>query len=419
MSRYWSKMSIVTKDENNLTSDNNSLFISQERPVFLINRSVYTVKSSSKEKFSEKFLKLLEDLYVKYFTVTGNNRYPNFKSRIEKYLQLNCELLAIRIKRKLVGSMISLLVPVSISLTRGADPHNNFDRSGILLNNSDLYHKIGGDNLIFASASYLAVKNKYRGKGFGMAIIQESLQVLYENGGITAYFVNKVSRSSNSIPVNFWGLALRDKTINRFERSSKEIKLNIQDDHLKSFALKLNIQDDHLKSFALKLNNQIGNAAPNSNMKVTRINTNNVKTAYDYYITQTNNQYIKFSPTLDYFTRWINVFDTYLVKDNEIIIGLFSIKEFELISTTTKEIYRYGNNLLFTCNENKCFQVFISFISECKNKNIDILTLCETGYITADLLNKVGAIRPNNPSYINFYNTNIKLKPSEFHLPLF
>lgn len=60
MGKFWNKMLILEKDDKEPISGN-ALFISQERPLFFVDK-VYKHKSSFKDTFSDKDILILEKL---------------------------------------------------------------------------------------------------------------------------------------------------------------------------------------------------------------------------------------------------------------------------------------------------------------------------------------------------------------------
>src|SRR5581483_9964308 len=194
MSQYWKNMFIWNRKNNT-----NNLFISQDKPVFPINTSSSEVKviASSNTKIEVHALSIF---YSNNFRI-NNSEYTNCltETDINNYLSINSEIVNLYNGPEIIGSIINILVPIEI----GTELNKNINQY------SDRSKTYGIENShVFACSSYLILKHKYRNKGFGMKLIQESLQILHQHGGLGAYFVNRVSRCANSIELNWYILPL-------------------------------------------------------------------------------------------------------------------------------------------------------------------------------------------------------------------
>lgn len=238
----------------------------------------------------------------------------------------------------------------------------------IIVEKSDRFKKLckDDDNLVFSCTSYLTLKKKYQGKGLGMALIQESLQMGYDNGCIGAYFVNKISRCSNSIHFKFYGVELKS--------------LNV----------------------------------PIHNLNSVKVDKTNAEEALNYYLEQGKNLKTFFSPSLIYWKKWIKVFPTYIIKKNGLNIGLFSLKYYNIYISVTKKELKYCGNLLCIGQQPETLN---ALIHTCK-KNYDFLNIAALGSIDEDMLKNLN-ITASNSNYINFYNCKMIISKDDFHLPIF
>jgi GNAT superfamily N-acetyltransferase len=347
MSKFWNKMFILNGE-----TIGNDLFISQERPPFFGNKT-YKHKSSFREDFSEKELLVLEKLYKNSFKIVNDNKFLVLASTIKNYMKLGCEISSISIKKKVIGSIISFLVPLHIK-----------DAEVPIVEKSDKFRRVCKNNndFVFSCTSYLTLKKKYQGKGLGMALIQESLQEAYDNGCIGAYFINRVSRCSNSIPFNYYLL------------------------NLQNFA--------EIVCFT---------------EKVTKINAED---ALKYYFEKCKDLKIFFSPSLKYWKKWIKVFPTYLVKRNNMNIGIFSIKYYNIYISATQRELKYSGNLLCIGEQPVTFH---ALTNTCKLLQYDFLNVSDLGYINENSNENSN----ENTNYVNFYNCKMKITKNEFNLPIF
>jgi len=381
MSKYWNKMEILRQGKQFLKNQeekekNKDLFISQNKPAFFVNKDYYKVKTSSLYIFSVSELQQLSDFYCKNYRIgKSNNTIMLYKNNIENLLNINCELLTIYEDKNLIGSIISIIVPLYINIK---DINNTIrvEQS----ERSNFYKQNPKKNIIFACSSFLILGDKYRGKGLGMALIQESLQILYENGGLGAYFINTVSRCDNSIPLFSW-----------------YYPLNLQ----KLDACKFNYPKDYKTYFNLE---KIEN--------IVKVDIKNSKQSYDFYFDYMKDKNIYFSPSYEYWQKWIESFPTYILFQNEKIIGLFSFNS---------NYIRYSSNelnmgILLICIGEQPITLKSALYA---SKNLfDIITLYETGELTKKILKNVFA-QNSHKSYINFFNTRIKITSAEFYCPLF
>ena len=367
-SQYWNKMQILRKHK----SKNNQLFISTNKPPFFVKKD-YTLKTSSKHQFTDEELKIISDFYRRKYRVNKSTVTQNVTvSDLKKYLYLDCELLNIY-KDEIIGSIISIYLPINIKteLEKNTIP------------NKDKIYKISKDAIIFPCTSFLITDDKYRGKGYGMSLIQESLQTGYELGVLGAFFINDVSRCDNSIPLYTWYYPFN------FDKLD---------------ACNFVYPKYYKHCFQVKYEKEIK-----------QVDENNYERAYDFYINYLKDKVFYFSPSLEYWKKWINCFPTYLIFDhkNE-IIGLFSY-DYNLLKFLSYHDYIH-RGCLITCI-GKQPEVLHASISQGR-KMFDILNIFEIGDINMTLLKSVFA-QGSSKGYINFYNTRLKIKAEDFYVPLF
>lgn len=372
MSKYWKNMEI-----NKNKKPSSSLFISQERLAFLVNKNYYTIDTSSENELTDEKIENISNFYQKNYSIDNETNVTQLMpSDIIRYNNIDAEILTIYVKSKFVGSIISCLVPVKIITSLDTE---------ILIECSDRFNFVKSENsIIFGATSFLVLDRKYRGKGLGMALIQESLQILYANGGLTAYFINSISRCDNSIKLFYWYFPIN------LERLPSSI-----------------YPQNYRHLF------QIGTL--NSDMKTIKVNKDNIEESFLFYDSLIKKKRFVFAPSLLYWEKWIAAFPTYLVFKNNEAIGVFSFNS----NTVRYPINRITilKGYLLSCIGKQPETLQASLFTA--KQFYDILEFTETGDLNASLLSSISAQKYNKYKYINFFNTTISLHSSDMYVPLF
>lgn len=354
----------------------------------------YSVRTSSKEDIN----------------LTEISNFYNYNYRLDKsvdtiqlspidlsrYLNIDCEILTILKEDKLIGSIISMVVPIKSNTKIMVNKANLSDT-----NISDRFkNKIGSDSTIMATTSFLILDRKYRGKGYGMALIQESLKILFDNGSSSAYFINSVSRCSNSIPLYTWYFP------------SNLVKL----DEVKY------IYPKNYKSLFTKDNNK---------NKIVKVDNTNAEKVLSAYLSLIKDKNIFFYPSLSHWKKWIESFPTYAVLDQSFqdqtfennssqdeltqnIIGVFSFNSNNVKYPLCNDSFLLNGYLLFSIGKQP---ETINGIIHMSKQLHDILILYEIGDLSSRLLSSVNA-QKDGKRFINFFNTHTKFSSSQFYAPL-
>jgi len=365
-------MEIWRKDnERKRNSDKNSLFISKERPILFTNKNEeYDIKNSWLDSFDKEYIEKISSFYDNYSLGYNTTEKNKISIRyIENYLRLKAVILTLNLDNKIIGSMVSFIIPIKIKTELNKNSIETTFKSFI------------EDSLFFCCATFLNLDRKYRKKGLGMCLIQESLQTGYDHGCLASYFINTISRCSNSVQFFYW-----------------------------YFPLNL----DKLDSCNFPYPKNYKNLFIIKEMKnIFRVNSYNIIDALKFYKKETEDKKIYFSPTLDYFKIWIEIFPTYIVVNEGNITGLFS---FNIRNT----YYPMTNNEIFTGYLITCIgkqpETLVSSLFIAKTLS-DVLYLYEIGNLSASLLSSVNAQR-SNKGFINFYNIKISLKSEDIYFTL-
>jgi len=363
---YWNKMKILRQQ-----NDKNSVFISQYPPNFFANKN-YILKCSSEYKFSAIELKNISNFYKRNYKIENDNAIFVEFDTLKNFINLNSEIVVIYKEENIIGIMISIVIPFNIE--------TNLDKNVLISASERFKFYTDEKNILGACSSFLVIDRKFRKKGYGMALIQESLQILYKYGGMSAYFLNTVSRCKNSIKVNVWNYPL---ALDKLDKC------------------KFNYPRNHKSLFIIE--------PCEENIKI--VDENNLQIAYDFYINYIQDKKIKFSPSLNYWSEWIKVFPTYIILDKEI-----------------KGIFSFYNNIInypkYNANINTGYLLFCLGKNTLKNslhiakKLFDVLIFYQTGDINIHEIKKTFAQKIDE-KFINFYNLNLFLKTEEFYCPIF
>jgi hypothetical protein len=371
--KYWDKMEIF----RNKKGEEEKLFLSLNRPAFFVQRN-YEVFGSYSYKYSDKELEEISSFYNKNYRIgKSNNTIILSVSDLNRFIFISSELLTIKQENRLIGSVISILLPIAINTNLKIHTLQLSER-----------FKLGNENsVMFACTSFLILEEKFRGKGKGMALIQESLQILHDNGGLGAYFINSVSRCKNSILLNSW-----------------YYPLNFQ----KLDSCKFNYSREY-KSYFIKHLNEGGKSA-----NIIKICEENSKIAYDFYMDYMRDKKFYFTPNYEYWLKWILSFDTYILIQETKIVGLFCFNN-NYIRYPLNKIELYTGILLFCIGKQP--DTLLSALTTAQTL-YDIITLYEVGDLTKKILSNVFA-QKSHTCHINFFNTSLQLSSEEFYSPLF
>ncbi len=371
---YWDKMFI------NKLSSPNDFIISYERPAFFVdNKLKLTIKSLYDNNIELSILKDLEKFYAEHNRLNSGNIVLVTKDILKKYIDLNAELVMVFNKNKILGSMLSLSIPVRINMNINIDD---------IVPKSDKYQKIipynpDGKNMIFGCTTFLTNHTKYRGKGLGMMLIQKSLQIAYEEGILCAYFLNTTKRSTNAIPIRSW-----------------------------YYPLNLPIMDKY-NIYYHKRYKQYYNFKLPPNIEITRVS--DIEGSLNIYLDLVKDKTFYLNPDMNFWSSWVQLFDTYIVKSDGNVVGIFTIKYLDNHIPSISQNIKGGQILLCVGKQPETIK---SLIHICREDQRDIVYLQQYGDLTDKILQDLLAINTKKYDYMNFYNTSIQLKSTDIYIPL-
>lgn len=376
MSRFWINMNLLRKTVagKEKKKEKNSLFLSNEAPD-IVDKKDLIVKNNLENNLSK-----LAEFYNYYYMISKTNfRIKISEEELSKYWNnLRTEIVCLYDKDSLIGSIISFAIPIQII-------------SPLSLCNKDINEtsfaketKCKETDHFMACTSYLILHNKHRGKGLGILMIQESLKVLHSLGGKAAYFINRVTRGDNSISLPVW-----------------YYPINIQ---------KLrNCGYPYPKLYTFSLS-----SSPDITVSECSPYTDISKLAFDYYTDYIKDKSFAFSPSYEYFNKWLSTFQSFLIFSKlENILGFFSIMVRPCYYPNHKETINQGYVIMNVGTSN-----IKEIVSICREKKIcDIINFYEIGDIKFNDLKEAFCQGAGN-LYVNFYNLNLHVDTNNFYAPI-
>lgn len=380
MSKYWKKLEILRRDgmcgnNGTNTSNDQSLFLVQKIQGFFINKKSYKLQIISKDNSTEEIIQALSNFYrANYKIGTNINTIQVTTNELNRYIQIGADIITIH-KDRLIGSSISFHLPVKIV--------SQLDQDILNETSEDLSAMCPDNSIIVGCCSFLVLENKFRGKGYGMSLIQETIKKFYDEGCLIAFFVNKDSRCDNSVPLVNW-----------------YFPLNL--DKLDSCGYVYPRQ--HKSLFTLdKAENEI-----------VRINETDAEIGWNFYLKLVSDKRFAFAPSLDFWKKWVSSFPTYLIKDGSKFIGVFSFNSSFTYYPLSRQFLSVGTVMICIGKQPETLQNTLYQAKEL----FDLLMLYQTGDLTHRLLSHVHA-QKRSGDCINFYNARIKLSATDFYVPVF
>ena len=149
-----------------------------------------------------------------------------------------------------------------------------------------------------------------------------------------------------------------------------------------------------------------------------RILNKHLEKALDFYIKQNEDKKFVFLPDLEFFSKWVHEYSTYLVYHNKKIVGLFTITSI-YSSMKTGLNGKLALPLLFNPISGNEENVMRCLLHICSENSYDVLYTYCNGNVTRDLLKNINAIPTANKAYFNLYNNSMNLSSSDICVPLF
>lgn len=392
---YWDKMLIVREEEKGRDVKGDELIISQQRPSFFAAEKIPKFLSvicldDESLTLNEKTLQKVSDFYTKNNLMLSGNMNRVKPLDLMKFINLDAELVLIKFRQKIIGSMLSILFPIRIAcvFSEGELININSDNRVNTSQKSIRHENIVGkerEDFVFANATFLNNHKKWRGKGLGMVLIQKSLQIAYDQSILCAYFLNTKPRCSNAVTIKNWIYPINPDRLD---------KLHI--DYPRKYR--------STYTFSLPTNHSL-----------ILVNENNAQEALDSYLELVKNKKFYFNPNISYWRKWIVNHNTYMLKIDTKFVGIFCTNKITTYIPSKKCELEHGN-ILFCVGKQP--ETLMSLLFQCRQNGYDMLMLQEYGDLNKYLLTNILAINTGTSDYLNFYNTRIRINPEDIYAPL-
>jgi hypothetical protein len=379
-SKFWRKMQILRKDRETKSDPDyksSNIYISTKPPpIFVENK--YKIEEIHENSDLEKISRFYSEFYK-----IGKSNAPIIELPIEKLkniLKLHPIFLNIKsLENENIGYIINFPTPLKWNLPK-------FVNNNILITNEKNKSYKSDDSDFIGSSSYLVLDKKYRGQGYGMSLIQESLKKLYEYSGLGAFFLGNQSRCSNSIKIPIWYYPLNFDNLERANYPYAK---------------------DHKNIF--NINESSFNMIPFEKYQ-------DSKKIYDFYTNEINQNEKKacFYPSFEYFVNWFTRFHSFIIFSSQQIVGIVSFNNLHL--KYSDNIHAGSLNFMICKKDCIVSDVLKSIIYSCK-KEYDILYIFEMGYVDMISLKK-NYCQPSHKTFLNFFNINVKLKKEDILFPI-
>ena len=293
------------------------------------------------------------------------------KSEIERFLRMNVFSILMRGEenKKLYGTIFSIPFPIKCSFSE--------------------------NTIIHGCTTFLNVQTNLRNFNMCSILIKELIKYGYENDVYCSYQMTnfKMCETSFEISSYYRPINLMNSIVLGF--IPPDI-LNIKKIHENRMKYKCKIP----KGFSLK-----------------KVLNKNKEKALNFYKVLVKDKKFSLYPDLNFFSKWIQEFPTYIVKKDKKNIEIFSI---------TSIFCRMGNDmdgklclpLIFNTISNKkeVLQCLLSIAEEREN---DVLYAYSVGDLDEETLKNVNANETPQKTWFSLYNNSMKLTSEDLYVPLF
>jgi len=377
--KWWQEMFIP---EKGLTEG----IVSKNKPVQYTDdkKKISLYRGIKKEEYDE-----VCDFIRSQNKMSSGNYTLLTKGELDRYIRLGARIVLLRggNKNSLLGTILSLPLPVKCTLPIGNIPYNDYKTLDLLKDNV----------IIHGCTTFLNIHKMLRNNGLCMSLIRELIEWGYEDGIYCDYHMTTQKLYEKSFQVSAWFRPLN---------LPKSIGLGF-------LIPNWNVPTEFAKN-RLKYNTKHP-----TKFKTVRVRNKNQKKALHFYQDNISDKMFVFWPDMDIFSRWIQEFPTFMVKekDTKKIVGIYSIKP---LFCRMDEIVngKLCLPLFFNCLEEYGNEVMRSLIHTAKERDFDTLYVYETGDVTRKVLESVNAIETKDKSWVSLYNNSILLSSENISVPL-
>lgn len=360
-----------------------SIIISLAPPIeYTEQKNIILYRGIKKEEYDEiyEFLRDQNEMSSGNFTL-----FP--KDEIARYMRFNSLVVLMRSSKSnaLLGTIFSMIFPINCL--------NSFQENTITETTQE---NTQGEIIFHGCTTFLNVHKKLRKHGLCMALIRDLTNYAYENKIYCSYSLTSFPLSPKSFEITAWYRPL-----------------NLA----RSVGLGFTYPNWNVPSEFLK-NRVLYNTKMPKKYTCERVTNSKLELSHSFYRKQIKDKNFAFMPEITFFNKWIQEYPTFLVSENKIPVGLFSIGSVYCRMMSGLD-GRLALSLLFVSLPEQSSKVMKSMIYTANEREYDALYMHEVGDIRQEILKEINAIETPGKSYFSLYNNSMTLTPSDLYIPLF
>jgi len=370
MSNFWKDMHIVHPDSNTHTTNVRNIIISKTTPVppLVPSETLVFDDHPANEEVCE---------FINAHNCTNAGTIERISTEfIKNMLTTDTIILCLRYQKtgKIMGILFSTMLPLQtkISQTVVTIPH--------------------------AYTYFLCVHAKLRGKAVAMALIRELINLKHKIDYYCGYHIVDKIHTANYIPVTSWFRPINfgSAKANGFSFLSKK-RANDKTD----FRDQLYYSIPNFGNLPNSVSVEKG--FPDSETLLD-VHTLTTKCGYD----------LAYIPNV----QWYNLFDTYHVRKNGTLVGIFSLQlvhpynvDLKVNTTVIKMVLINGTDIQTTL-------MCATYVAKHSYKDVDVLYGYKIGGITDEHIQAIHAGPTTAVRYLEFYNNSMQVTDNQISVPI-
>lgn len=385
-SKYWKDMYIMREESedkiisssvtDNTLSERDSIIISTSEPIGLECDNIKT----NIELINEKDIRvnqIIEFINKNNKMDTGNITLIS-SELLKKIFNMGSYVMIMTDMKNMTVLGTILSIPLSIKVI------NNCQRS----DNENNYNIV-----THGCTTFLCMDKRLRGLGLGMKLIRSMTKLGYKNNIYCGYHITSEKRSNNDIPIKCWYRPIKlDRARQagfKFATYTKQGDRNNNRDKI---------------AYTTKLPKDVS---------VIKADSNNLNEIYEYYIKETSNKKLSYYPDIKQWQCWIESFDTYVVKNFNDIVGVFTLSTMSSLITQTNNTIELST-IILSCGDPHHTLKGALYISRDK----DLLYGYKNMHFNDQNIKDINAVTTKIQLWLSFYNNKIEINSYDICLPL-
>lgn len=386
MSKYWKNMFIVNPDKSTPLKDSsgNSIVISKQQPI------PYDLLGSIDIDYNADPNEICEFFNRHNLSTDGTTSVGQIDIITVK-LTKKTNTVVIALKYQKTNKIIGVIFASFLSIR--------------------VFDGVKCEAIPHAHTYNMCVHSKLRKKGMCMALIREVTQFGYKNGMYCGYHIVPSPHTSNFIKVHGWIRVVNRKLakINGFEFNNNSISAadntNTTNPNPNNTTLYMEPDSDHYT-----INEPSG-------LIFEKLTSNN-SDKYFWMIPEIMCTYkFAFLPDQKTLKMWCSTYDTYIVVDNKLPVGVFSINITHPYNSNTKKQTTVAN-LIWCAGKQPHTLNMALYVSKYKYNNVNVLFGYQMSGITKNTINSVHGESLPTASYFELYNNALQFDAEDVSVPL-